>query len=214
MDSLEEKIHQYLEDSKLIAANLDRQRIHNIVQALYHAWEQRKRVFVIGNGGSAGTASHFAADLTKYPTDLLPAPLHSTVQRLQAISLVENPSLMTSIINDLGFENLFVEQLRHYHFGPGDVLIAISVHGGAGRDRAGAWSQNLLKAVDYAKQQGGVVIGLSGFDGGMLAEEAHHAIVVPARSTPLVESFHVVLHHIIIDSLRDMITEKVKQKEA
>lgn len=214
MDSLEEKIHQYFEASREVAAKLDRSRIRDIVQALYNAWEQGKRVFVMGNGGSAGTASHFAADLTKYPTDQLPAPLHGTVKRLQAISLVENPSLMTSIINDLGFENLFVEQLRHYHFGPGDVLVAISVHGGAGRDRAGAWSQNLLKAVDYAKQQGGVVVGLSGFDGGMLAEEAHHVLVVPAHSTPLVESFHVVVHHIIIDSLRDLITEKVKQKES
>jgi D-sedoheptulose 7-phosphate isomerase len=90
---------------------------------------------------------------------------------------------------------------------PGDVVIAISVHGGKGADKAGAWSQNLLRAVHYAKEHGGTVLGLAGFDGGALNELADVCVVVPARSTPQVEAFHVCYHHMIAQRLRDLIGE-------
>lgn len=113
---------------------------------------------------------------------------------------------MLALANDEGFDNLYYEQLKT-KFQKGDVLICISVHGGSGRDKAGLWSQNLLKAMNYAKENGGKTIGLSGFDGGAMKELADVCIVVPINSTPHVESFHLVLEHLIISRLKEKIEE-------
>jgi D-sedoheptulose 7-phosphate isomerase len=115
---------------------------------------------------------------------------------LRAISLVDNIPLNSALINDEGWSEVFVQQLERM-FDKGDVVIALSVHGGAGQDKAGAWSQNLLKAIDYVNKNGGKSIGLSGFDGGAMKTLCTCCITVPANSTPIVESFHVVLHHLI-----------------
>ena len=71
------------------------------------------------------------------------------------------------------------------------------IHGGAGRDKAGLWSQNLLAALQFAGENGGVTIGLAGFDGGAMKELCDHCIVVPYDTTPHVESYHVAIHHLI-----------------
>ena len=124
----------------------------------------------------------------------------------KAECLNDNIPLMLALVNDEGFDNLYYEQLKT-KFQKGDVLICISVHGGAGRDKAGLWSQNLLKAMNYAKENGGKTIGLSGFDGGAMKELADVCIVVPINSTPHVESFHLVLEHLIISRLKEKIEE-------
>jgi D-sedoheptulose 7-phosphate isomerase len=90
---------------------------------------------------------------------------------------------------------------------PGDVLVVISVHGGSGADKAGVWSQNLLKAAKFVQQNGGKVIGLSGFDGGAIKQVADACIVAPVNSTPQVEGFHAVLTHMLCAGLRDAIVE-------
>jgi len=157
--------------------------INNICDALETARKNDCQVFICGNGGSAGTANHMKADLFK-------------IAELRAISLNENMSLSTAIINDNGWENLYVDQLKRLFY-ERDVLITISVHGGSGKDKAGKWSQNLLKAINYVNKNNGVTIGFSGFDGGAMKELCDYCLVVPANSTPLVESFHVVLHHML-----------------
>jgi D-sedoheptulose 7-phosphate isomerase len=86
--------------------------------------------------------------------------------------------------------------------------VAISVHGGSGSDKAGPWSQNLLRAVKTTRQKGGKVIGLVGFDGGELRKTADASIVVPADSTPHVEGFHLVLTHLISQRLKELISDK------
>jgi D-sedoheptulose 7-phosphate isomerase len=171
--------------------------ITKVIDVLFTAWKNRKKIFIIGNGGSASTATHFAADLNKTANV-------ENKERFMAIALVDNIPLCSALINDEGFENLFVEQLKNF-FAPGDVVIGISVHGGSGRDKAGLWSQNLLKAMQYAKDRGGIAVGLSGFDGGAMKEMADVTIVVPVDSTPLVESLHLTLEHLIISCLRDKI---------
>ncbi len=113
---------------------------------------------------------------------------------------------MSALINDEGFDNLFCEQLKNL-FREGDVLICISVHGGAGKDKASLWSQNLIKAMKYAKELGGKTLGFSGFDGGPMKEIADVCIVVPANSTPHVESFHLALEHLICSCLREKIAK-------
>lgn len=106
--------------------------------------------------------------------------------------------------NDEGFASIFVEQLRNL-LEKDDVVIAISVHGGAGEDKAGPWSQNLLAAVQYAKENSAKTIGIAGFDGGVFKKMAHTCIVVPANSTPYVESWHLALEHLICCCLRERI---------
>ena len=112
--------------------------------------------------------------------------------------------LAADLTNDDGWENLFVEQLKNF-FEQGDVVLAFSVHGGSGSDQAGPWSQNLLKALKFAKDGGGTAIGFSGFDGGPMKELADICIVVPFYTTPHVEAFHVVLHHLIAFRLKEKI---------
>jgi D-sedoheptulose 7-phosphate isomerase len=180
-----------------IVKSISREDIDRAIDALYRTWAERRTVFIAGNGGSAGTATHFAADLSKM-TSIPGKP------RLRAMSLGDNVPLVSAIINDEGWENLYTEQLATF-WSPGDTLVTISVHGGTGRDKAGAWSQNLVKAIDWVKTRGGTTIGLAGFAGGVMRELCDICIVVPYRTTPHVEGFHVVLHHLIAFCLAERI---------
>lgn len=192
-----EYIERYLSGIATITASISRDAIDQVIEHLHAAWADGRTVFIAGNGGSAGTAAHFAADLCKM-TSIPGSP------RLRAVSLVDNVPLVTALINDDGWDNVYVEQLKTF-FRPGDVLVTISVHGGTGRDRAGAWSQNLMKAIAYVKEQGGTTVGLAGFDGGAMREECDACVVVPYETTPHVEAFHVVLHHLIAFCLAERI---------
>jgi D-sedoheptulose 7-phosphate isomerase len=114
--------------------------------------------------------------------------------------------LVTAITNDLGWSEVYIEQLRNL-MEPGDVFVAISVHGGSGSDRAGVWSQNLLKAAKYVKDKGGKVLSLVGFDGGVLRKISDASILVPINSTPHVEGFHLILTHLICARLKELIAK-------
>lgn len=192
-------VEQYLDEMVAIARESSRDDLTRFIGVLFDAWRGGRTVFCCGNGGSAGTASHFAADLAKYTW-------HEGKPRLRALSLCENVSLLSALTNDEGFDKIYSWQLESL-MRPGDVMIAISVHGGKGADKAGAWSQNLLRAAQQVKQNGGVVLGLAGFDGGALKRMADVCVVVPASSTPHVEAFHVCYHHLIVQRLRDLIGE-------
>ena len=192
-----EQIEQYFEKIKDIIDNIPREDIDKAIEMLFDAWKNGNQVFFCGNGGSAGTATHFMCDLFK-------VTIVKGKKRFRAFCLNDNIPLMTALINDEGFDNLFIEQLKNL-FKKGDVLICLSVHGGSGKDKAGLWSQNLLKAMDYVKKHGGKTIGFSGFDGGAMKEIADVCIVVPFNATPHVEAFHVVLQHLIVFRLREKI---------
>jgi len=157
-----------------------------VISILYESWN--KSIFIIGNGGSASTASHFACDLSKLG--------------FAAYSLTDNGAIVTATTNDDGFDSLFLEQLGS-RLCRLDVLVAISVHGGVGEDKAGAWSQNLMKALDYARDRGSPTIGLVGFEGGLIRKFADASIKIPAYSTPQVESWHSHICHLIVEILRE-----------
>ncbi len=194
------RTHTYLNEVTEIANKLDRTAIDNAIKILYDAWKNDNQVFTIGNGGSASTATHFACDLNKWVSD-------NAERKFRAFALVDNIPLVSALTNDNGFGEIYSEQLRNF-FRKGDVVVAISVHGGSGSDKAGPWSQNLLKAVKYVKDREGKVVGLSGFDGGVLKTAADACIVVPANSTPHVEGMHLVLTHLMCEQLREMISGK------
>ena len=192
-------IQDYLSEVKKIAETISVADIEGVVELLFQAWRSGNQVFTCGNGGSASTATHFACDLSK-------TTIINNKKRFEVSCLNDNIPLVSALTNDDGFDNLYYEQLKS-RFRKGDVLICISVHGGAGRDKVGLWSQNLLKAMKYAKENGGKAIGLSGFDGGPVKEMADACVVVPANSTPQVESFHLALEHLICGCLRQKIEE-------
>src|SRR5436190_3055897 len=191
-------IERYFSELRQIADAISREDIDCVIEALFAAWREGRTVFLMGNGGSASTATHFACDLAK-------VTVHDGRPRLRAISLCDNPALISALTNDEGFSHIFSEQLRSL-MRPRDVLIGISVHGGSGADRAGAWSQNLLRAMQVAKDEfQATVIGFSGFDGGAFRDAADICLTVPFASTPQVESFHLALEHLITFCLKEKI---------
>ncbi len=196
---------EYLNEVSQIADDLDREEIDKAIGILYEAWKSGSQVFTMGNGGSASTSTHLACDLNKWVSD-------EAETKFRAFALVDNIPLVSALTNDNGWGDIYYEQLRNF-FRKGDVVVAISVHGGSGSDKAGPWSQNLLKAVKYAKDNGGRVVGLAGFDGGMLKKVSDACIVVPAESTPHVEGMHLVLTHLMCEQLRGMISAKNQRKK-
>ena len=194
-----EQIDRYFTEIKDIIDNISRQDIDATIELLFDAWKNGNQVFFCGNGGSAGTATHFTCDLFK-------VTIVEGKKRFKALCLNDNIPLMTALINDDGFDNLFYEQLKNL-YKKGDVLVSLSVHGGSGKDKAGLWSQNILKAMDYVNTNGGKTIGFAGFDGGAMKDVADVCVVVPFDATPHVEAFHVVLQHLIAFRLKEKIME-------
>jgi D-sedoheptulose 7-phosphate isomerase len=193
-------IEDFLKGISEIARAISREDIDRVIEILFDAWKKGRKVFVIGNGGSASTATHFASDLNK-------CTISKGKKRMKVLSLVDNIPLVSALTNDDGWDNIYTEQLMNF-YEPGDVIAAFSVHGGAGKDKAGAWSQNLLKAMQYVKDNGGRAIGFAGFDGGAMKNMADACVVVPYNTTPHVEAFHVVLHHLIAFCLKEKIANE------
>ena len=201
-------IERYFGDVSELAKKISRKEITRVINILFRAWKKKKFVFVMGNGGSASNATHFTADLVKTVDDV------SFGRGLRAVSLVDNIPLVSAMINDRGWDNLYSEQLCTYY--PEEVEkaigIGLSVHGGSGKDKAGLWSQNILKGLQYIKDNGGITIGFAGFDGGAMKKMVDVCIVVPVESTPLVESFHSVVQHLIVFRLKELISQSKNKK--
>ncbi|MDR1385443.1 MAG: SIS domain-containing protein [Planctomycetaceae bacterium] len=153
-----------------------------LVRKTYHADRQ---IFTIGNGGSAAVAVHLAADFGKN--------IAKTGEKFPRImTLCANSSSITALGNDCGYEETFTGQLRNF-FNSGDLLIAISSSGN---------SPNIIRAAEYARANGGKVVGMSGFDGGKLKHIADISLHVPAHVYEVVEDVHSVFCHAIIHALK------------
>lgn len=198
-ENTQDFLHAYWQGCKIIIDQIDNKVIEDTVNAIYNAWLHKKQVFVFGNGGSAGNASHFAADLAK--TTMIPGK-----PRLRAMCLNDNMSLLSAWTNDEGWGSVYEGQLQNFHQ-PGDVCIALSVHGGSMSGNAGSWSQNLMRGLQYAKNNGGINIGIAGFKGGAFPEVCQHTIVVPLDSTAHIEAFQMVVHHAIIFRLHQLMRQ-------
>lgn len=149
-------------------------------------------IFIVGNGGSAATASHMANDIGM---DVLKKGRPAIPFR--AFALTDNAALMTAIANDDGYHNMFVNQLR-IHYRPGDMLIAISASGN---------SPNVISAAEWVKAEGGRVIGFVGFDGGKLKEVCDLVVHVdtPKGEFGPVEDIHLILDHLIANWLQNKV---------
>jgi D-sedoheptulose 7-phosphate isomerase len=188
--TLKKLIVDYLNEIKSIGVqHSDDRHIKEIVKVfvyIYEAWMRSNTIYVCGNGGSSANSSHFTTDLVK---------LGVPVQCLD-----DNPSTLTMLVNDSGWENVYTEQMSG--FKNGDVLVCFSVHGGIGEAKAGKWSQNLIKAMEHAQKLGGVVLGFVGGNGGVIRRYADASIKVESNSTPLIESYHSVFAHLIVELLK------------
>lgn len=180
------RVQEYIDSLQNTLDNLPMEQIEQVIEVLLEAQQARKTVFIFGNGGSASTASHFACDLGK-------GTAQPGVPRLRVISLTDNVELITAWANDTAYEHIFTEQLRGL-VEPGDVVIGIS---GSGR------SGNVLNAITLAKQSGATTIGLSGFDGGLLAALVDIPVVVPNYCMEQIEDVHLILEHTICSTIRE-----------
>lgn len=187
---------------------IDSSEYEKAVQTLFECYKREGIVFTMGCGGSASTATHFAADLAK-------TVMVNGKPGFKAISLVDNIPLVSAWTNDKGWGSVFAGQLEPW-LTEKDVLIGFSVHGGSGKGNAGPWSQNLVSAMNLAKERKAKIIGFSGFDGGAMKKMADVTVVISTSSeiygTPLVEAMHVVLHHSITFDLKERIKDLGKDK--
>ena len=201
-----EFIDKHMQETWEIIRDINRKDIERFIEILFETWKKGKKVITMGNGGSAGTASHFAADLLKTIANDSSMKEISSTRGLKSICLNDNASVLTAWINDSGWDKAYSGLLNTF-LEEGDVILLISVHGGSG------WSGNLNEAMKTAKQRGAKILGLAGFDGGKMKEMCDVCIVVPKNSTPHTEGFHCVLQHLIVDRLRELVSEYSKSKE-
>ena len=169
-----------------LLADLDCEAIGRVGKVLEEARRSNRTIFILGNGGSASTASHLANDLGL-------GPRHKGGKAYRAISLTDNVAFLTAAANDIGYELVFTEQLRTL-LQPGDVVIAISASGN---------SPNVLRAVEFAQKRGAFTIGLTGFDGGALkkiGDDCIH-IATPHGDYAPVEDVHLILGHLVASYL-------------
>ena len=174
-------------------------KMDKLATILLNAREKRSTIFIMGNGGSASTASHFVADLSK-------GTIVEGFHRFKAIALTDNIPNMLAWANDKSYDDIFVEQLKNL-MEPGDVVIGIS---GSGN------SMNVIKAIEYANENGGITIGLSGFDGGKLLKSAQKNIHVPSSYMQRVEDIHLLIEHLLTSLIREeenKINEPKEKKE-
>jgi D-sedoheptulose 7-phosphate isomerase len=173
-----EQLDSYLNAVAYTLTSLPRRPLEAVAQAIWATYARDGTIIVCGNGGSAATASHFACDLLKWTVG-------TDRRRVRALALTDNVPVMTAWSNDKSYESLFLEQLIS-HYRPGDLLFAIS---GSGN------SPNVIQAVVWANQQGAPTVGLSGFDGGKLAQLASHSLHIDNHMMPQVEDAHSAVCH-------------------
>lgn len=175
---------QYIEELSSLLRGLDLRKFQELVELILSAYRGENRIFVMGNGGSAATASHLACDINK-------GCCLDLNKKFKVICLNDSLPTIMALANDLDYESVFVEQLKNF-FVPGDLVMGIS---GSGN------SPNVLRAVEYAREHQGITIGLTGFSGGKLAAMVDLAMVIPIRDMQKIEDMHLILVHMIMQSI-------------
>ena len=181
-------IEDYLKGLHACLDEISQQDIEGIADIIFAAYKKGNQVFIMGNGGSATTASHFARDL-QIGTAVEGKP------RVRTISLTDNVTMITALANDIDYSSIFKEQLVG-QIEEGDVVIGISASGN---------SPNVLKAIEFARSQGAMTVGFIGFGGGKLKELVHKAIILSNRDYGPVEDVHLSLDHIVSCLVRERI---------
>jgi D-sedoheptulose 7-phosphate isomerase len=187
------KVSSFLDETKRLLEALDPAAIVEAKEILVGCYHRQGRVYLMGNGGSASTAQHFACDLAKY---VIPAGQRPFDVRC----LTDSIPLYTAWANDAKREEVFVNLMQGL-LTKNDVVLAISVHGGSG------FSTDLVNGIRYAKRIGARTIALVGFDGGILHRECDCSMLVPVESTPQTEAIHVVIQHLLMQIIKEELAQ-------
>ena len=177
--TLKEYARQYFDGIRSGIEEISPESLDAIAAEFRRAWQEDKRIFLLGNGGSASTSSHMATDFGK-------GTAQPGVKRFKVISVTDNMSMVTAYANDIGYEDVFVEQLKNL-LEPGDVVVGIT---GSGN------SPNVLKAIQWAREAGAVTVGFIGFGGGKLASMVDHQVCLSSTNYGVCEDLHLSLNHI------------------
>ncbi|OGP63415.1 MAG: phosphoheptose isomerase [Deltaproteobacteria bacterium RBG_13_53_10] len=161
------------------------------INLISQAFERGNKLLLFGNGGSAADAQHVAAEfVNRYIIDRPPLP---------AIALTTDTSILTSVSNDLAFQEIFAKQVKALGK-DGDVAIGLSTSGN---------SSNVIKAFEVAREMGIKTVALAGNDGGMLAKIADIAMIVSSSSTPRIQETHILVAHILCEMVEHQLFFKV-----
>ena len=181
MRDYKKEIENYIELEKDILSMLDIDEINSAINLLQETFEKEGTIYIFGNGGSSATASHYQNDFNKGISEY-------TEKKFRFQCLNDNVPTVMAIANDIGFEEVFRFQLKG-KLKAEDIVIAIS---GSGN------SKNVLNAVTYAKGNKIKVIGITGFDGGLLKELSDISLHAPVNSMQITEDIHMIFDHLIM----------------
>jgi D-sedoheptulose 7-phosphate isomerase len=179
-------VDEYIANLKAELDQLPISQVKAVIGILKDARDRGSQIFIMGNGGSASTASHFVCDLLKNTrVDGFPP--------FKVSGLTDNMAVVSAFANDEGYENIFAQQLTVW-LQPEDVVIAISTSGN---------SKNVIKAIETANRLGALTIGFTGYQGGELGNIVDLNICFPSNCIERIEDAHLILEHIICKVLRE-----------
>lgn len=184
-----EFIERYFSELHDAIGEIPSDKVEKVVQHIYRAYQENKQVFILGNGGSASTASHFCCDLGK-------GAVVDGKPRLRVMSLNDNMALLSAYANDCGYESIFVEQMKNL-VQEGDVVICITASGN---------SPNVVKAIEFANELGTTTIGFLGFGGGKARDLVTEHVTIENHNYGQVEDVHMFLSHCVSQCFREWVT--------
>lgn len=177
-------INRYFKNLVGVFDIISEESIEEFFNILLIAYQQEKQIFIMGNGGSASTSSHFACDINKGVSQKLE-------KKFKVICLNDNVPTVMAYANDISYDVIFKEQLSNF-LNKNDIVIGIS---GSGN------SINVLKAMEYANIKKALTVGISGFDGGKLAGITKKHILIPSDDMQIIEDLHMIIVHMTMQWL-------------
>lgn len=193
--TLLQQFEKHIERTREIVERTDYAAVQRLVEKLFEAYREGRRVFLYGNGGSAATASHIAEDLAKSTVADL-----TVEKRLRVMSLADATPFITALANDCGYETVFREQLITFA-AAGDISIALS---GSGN------SPNVVNATKWASENDLFTVGLTGFNGGKLKGMVDLSIHFPILDMEVAENAHMIVGHLLVGGLRTLIAAEAE----
>ncbi len=187
---VESQVSDYFQQLKNTLDNIDQKPIYEAIAWLHNARINNRTIFIMGNGGSASTATHFVCDLAKNTR-------HTVVPHFKVMGLADNMAILSAYANDEGYENIFAQQLANL-VQPEDIVIGISTSGN---------SPNVVKAIELAKERQARTIGFTGFNAGKLGPMVDLQVHVPSDCIEQVEDIHLIFEHLITKVLREMVSQ-------
>ena len=175
---------EYLNELSNVLNDFPHENFDKMIQKIMKSYEEERNIFVMGNGGSGSTASHWACDINKG------CCLHLE-KKFKMICLNDSIPTMMAYANDISYDDIFVEPMKNF-FRPGDLVIGIS---GSGN------STNVLKAIEFANKNKGRTIGLCGFEGGKLHDMVDIPLLAKVNDMQIVEDIHMIIVHISMQAI-------------